>query len=145
MTSPGAQVSGPGALSQRTDVGGQPIRHMADPRYGEDKAFVEQQKGAPLADGPDAPPAPSMGGMGQASSSPEQPAMPRDVTPFGAPTERPDEPVTAGSPLGPGPGPNIGKPPVGPGQLSSALSQYFAADNTGILQDFAWQLSEMGI
>lgn len=37
------------------------------------------------------------------SGPPPGPAV--DVTPFGAPSMRPDEPVTAGNPLGPGVGP----------------------------------------
>lgn len=58
MTSP-AQVSGPGALSRRTDAGGQPIRSLPDPKYGEAQEFAQQQKAAPLAEAPGAPPGPA--------------------------------------------------------------------------------------
>ncbi len=39
-------VSGPGALSQRTD-GAQPIMRGEDMAYGESAAFQQQQQGAP--------------------------------------------------------------------------------------------------
>jgi hypothetical protein len=82
-----APVSGPGALSRRTDGGGagQPQQRLANAAYGEQKAFGEIQAGAEMAQSERAP-------------------MPQ-VTPLSAPTERPDEPVTAGAPMGPGPGP----------------------------------------
>ena len=81
-----APVSGPGALSRRTDGGGagQPQQRLANAAYGEQKAFGEIQAGASMAQS-------------------ERPPMPQ-VTPLSAPTERPDEPVTAGAPMGPGPG-----------------------------------------
>ena len=75
-----APVSGPGALSQRTD-GGTPTQGAAqlpNARYGEQRDFQAQQRGAPMA-----------GGGG-------------DLTPLDAPTARPGEPVTAGNPMGPG-------------------------------------------
>lgn len=80
-----APVSGPGALSQRTDGGPgdrQAMRELPDAAYGEQKANLEIQGGAPMA----AAPAPQ-------------------AIPLGAPSQRPDEPVTAGNPLGPGVGP----------------------------------------
>jgi hypothetical protein len=49
--------------------------------------------------------------MGGSTATPKQnagkpaPSGPPPLTPFGAPTAYPDEPVTAGSPVGPGPGP----------------------------------------
>lgn len=149
MTSP-AKVSGPGALSQRTD-GGQPLRHIADAKYGEDKANIAQQKAAPLAEAPSlmgtAGPGPTSGGRGgpavDASTGPAAP--PQAITPFSAPTQSPDQHVTTGGmPVGQAQ-PPPGAPNVQPGQLSQALAPYFAADDTGILADFAWKLSEMGI
>lgn len=79
-----AAVSGPGALSQRTD-GRQPTRELPDAKYGEAKEFREAQQGAPMA---------------------EEQRQPLTMPiPFGAPTQKPDEPVTAGVPVGEGPGP----------------------------------------
>lgn len=84
-----APVSGPGALSRRTDGGGagQPQQKLANAAYGEQKAFGEIQAGAQMARA-------------------QRPPMPQ-VTPIGAPTMRPDEPITAGAPVGPGPGPEV--------------------------------------
>lgn len=76
-----APVSGPGALSQRTD--GQPAMQLPDAAYGEQAEFQAIQGGAPMMDEPGmAPPVPLL-----------------------SPSERPDEPVTAGAAVGPGPGP----------------------------------------
>lgn len=90
-----APVSGPGALSARTDGGPgsqtQPLREIPGQPYGEGQALLEQQRAAPLP----------------ASGSPSSPVAgaagpPRAVpNPFG-PTERPNEPITAGMRLGPG-------------------------------------------
>lgn len=77
-----APVSGPGSLSRRTDGPGQPTRDLPSPAYGEGKEFADIQAGAKMAES----------------------RMP-SVTPLSAPTTRPDEPVTAGSPSGPGVGP----------------------------------------
>lgn len=79
-----APVSGPGALSRRTDGPGQPTRSLPNAAYGEQSDFEGMQTGARMAD-----------------SGRQMP----QVTPLGAPTQRPDEPVTAGSPSGPGVGP----------------------------------------
>lgn len=84
-------VSGPGRLSQRTDLTpqggdsrGQPVRAPSGQPYGDRQALVAQQQAAPL----------------QSSS---EPTAPRGLTGgvFG-PTERPGEPPTSGAPLGPG-------------------------------------------
>lgn len=83
-----APVSGPGALSQRTDG---PLR---GPVPG---ASAPAQGAATAPTGPD----------------------PSQVIPFGAPSMRPDEPITAGLPIGPGPGPAL--PP--PGQMNEATAE----------------------
>lgn len=96
MTQPGgyrppanpAPVSGPGRLSQRTDR--QPIAQLPDAAYGEQQTFRADQQAAPMAA------APGPQGVGPADLS--------QVVPFGAPTSRPGEPVTAGAASGPGPG-----------------------------------------
>ena len=75
-----APVSGPGALSQRTD----------GPLHG------------PV---PTPMPGPAPSGGGPAIPDPSQ------LTPFGAPTQRPDEPLSAGLSGGPGAGPSIIQPP----------------------------------
>ena len=79
-----AAVSGPGALSQRTD-GKQPVVRMPDVAHGEQKALTEQQQAAPLGGAPN-------------------PAAAQAANVF-APTNRPGEPITAGAPIGDGPNP----------------------------------------
>lgn len=86
-----APVSGPGALSRRTDGG--PIQGAkelaAGGKYGERKALREMQQSAPMQGNP----VPSV-------PTPSVPMEP--LTPLNAPTTRPDEPVTSGMPFGPG-------------------------------------------
>lgn len=93
-----APVSGPGALSQRTD-GKQPIRDLTGLPYGEGQAYHDLQASAPMEAAPPATPRPA---AGQTAA----PVMPMP-TPMGAPTQLPQQPLTAGSPFGPGPGPEV--------------------------------------
>lgn len=95
-----AAVSGPGALSQRTDTGPQAKRNLPDAAYGEQAEFQAAQSGAPMQGSGSAGQAGPMGG------GPAQGGTPIDVVPFGAPSTRPEEPVTAGAPAGAGPGPS---------------------------------------
>ncbi len=87
-----AAVSGPGALSARTDGGAgsrtQPIRAASGGNYGEHGALESQQQGAPLPDESGGPPSAAPAGAGAAPSG-GPPGM------FG-PTNRPTEPITAG-------------------------------------------------
>jgi len=88
-----APVSGPGALSRRTDGGPTQAAQgiPANGQYGERKAMQELQQSAPMQGNPiPSSPAPSI-------SAPRSP-----VTNLFAPTELPDEPITAGAPVGPG-------------------------------------------
>lgn len=90
-----APASGPGRLSQRTDGGpAQAMRDLPDAAYGEQAAMQETQAGAPMAMAEGALPPGSAPG----------PGAPVDVIPFGAPSSRPDEPITSGADMGPGPG-----------------------------------------
>lgn len=88
-----APVSGPGALSRRTDGG--PVQAgkemSSNGKYGERKELREMQQAAPMQGNtiPSAP-APTI-------ATPRQP-----VTNLFAPTQRPDEPITAGAPVGAG-------------------------------------------
>lgn len=108
-----APVSGPGALSQRTDRG-QPQRQVTGMPYGEAAAFQEQQTQAPMASDPGPTGGPQIPGH-------EAPMAPRQMpTPLSAPTERPNEPVTAGAAVGPGPNVLPG-PDLAAGQYQTAL------------------------
>lgn len=92
-------VSGPGALSRRTDGGPadkQPLRYVSGMAYGEGKQMMETQAAAPMSATPQT--TPSMPNMAGAAGQPVQ------VTPLGSPTGRPAEPVTSGADAGAGPG-----------------------------------------
>lgn len=117
-------VSGPGALSQRTD---QPIRQVTGLPYGAAGDLVAQQQGAPMAATPATPP----------------------VTPLHAPSERPQEPVTHGADAGPGADSSIltatpGLPATG-GAVSQAIARAAAADTSGQLQKLLLAAQQRGL
>lgn len=81
-----APVSGPGALSQRTDGGPadtQAAQYVSGLPYGEGQELMNIQQSAPMA----------------AASMP----APAPIVPLSAPSQRPQEPVTAGANAGLGP------------------------------------------
>jgi len=89
-----APVSGPGALSQRTDGGpadSQPIRDVPGGDYGDRKEMNQIQAGADMY-----------------QQSAPRPPMPTSLM---QPTQRPEDPITSGIVDGPGPGP---RQPVDP-------------------------------
>lgn len=92
-----APVSGPGAMSQRTDGGPtQAAMYMSGLPYGQGQAQMQQQTSAPMAGNPVAAAQVSADNVARA------PQMPPTVGMF-EPTQRPDEPITAGMDFGPGP------------------------------------------
>lgn len=87
----GRAVSGPGALSQRTDLTpqAQPSRVATGGPYGQRKTLEAQQAGAPLASNPPA-----------ASSLPSRPAaLPSTPNGIFGPTARPDQSGLTGASL----------------------------------------------
>jgi hypothetical protein len=89
-----APVSGPGALSKRTDGGpGQPVRAPSGGAYGDRQALEQMQQAAPLSASP-----------GGDVGAPQMADVGADVVGFDQPTQQPDVPVTAGADLGEGPG-----------------------------------------
>jgi hypothetical protein len=116
----GAPVSGPGRMSRRTDRSpSQKIRELPDAAYGEAQEFNDLQKQSPLANDPKAP------APGMQTGAPSGGGMPlSSVIPLSAPTQRPDEPVTAGVNGGPGPGPEA----LGPA-MSQRTAQYQSASD----------------
>lgn len=88
-----APVSGPGAMSQRTD-GGPAAQYVSGLPYGEGQAFYDLQTSAPMGSQSSTKPRTRKGG---------EPAR-GALVPLTAPTQRPDEALTTGNPLGPGPG-----------------------------------------
>ena len=90
---PLAGASGPGKFSKRTDM------RLPSESYGEGVETAALQSSAPLAKTPNVQPM-SRSAMGIAPSQ-------TPVTPLYAPTQRPDEPITAGIAMGEGPGPEV--------------------------------------
>lgn len=91
-----APVSGPGALSQRTDGGPadtQAAKYVSGLPYGEGQALMATQQAAPMAGS----------GMEQAVAAAMGMPASAPIVPLNAPSQRPDEPVTAGANAGPGP------------------------------------------
>lgn len=128
-----APVSGPGKLSRRTDGGPgskQSMREMTGGKYGENKALMEQQQGAPLAGSPTPNPQVSL-----SRSTATKPA----VTGLFAPTQRPEEPVTAGMPFGPGSNAagrvaNLNQQPTKNYELADALEPLLPYDRSGSIR-----------
>lgn len=92
-----APVSGPGALSKRTDGGPldgqtpktQAPKYMPDLGYGKGGENMANEQAAPLAGNP----------------TPDMPTpVMQPAVPFSAPTQRPMEPVTSGIDMGAGAG-----------------------------------------
>lgn len=83
----GKRTATPGkAYSQRTDLmpSAQPVRVQSGQEYGQRQAQEQAQRAVPL-------PGPT----------------PTPPVPLSAPSMKPTEPVTAGLPIGPGPGPEV--------------------------------------
>jgi hypothetical protein len=123
-----APVSGPGRLARRTDGGPQQTQaQMSGMGYGENADYMDIQSSAPMAVAPSVPSTRSRNGVptGQRATA----------TPLFSPTQRPDEPVTAGAPFGPGQGPSsVGTP--GTDSLASTLQKLLPYDQTGDIQRF---------
>jgi hypothetical protein len=116
-------VAGPGALSQRTDT--QAITTPTGLPYGEAGQLRSAQQAAPL------------------------PATPTpNVVDLGAPTQRPNEPVTHGADFGPGADSSILRqpgPPATGGALSQLIARAAAADTSGVLQQLLIQAQQRGL
>lgn len=120
-------VSGPGALSQRTDR--QPMRDVTGLPYGEGQAMRDMQRGAPM------------------SATPPTPTPP--LSALTDPTARPAQPITAGAAAGPGPGPEVlstGTPAQGGGgRISQALARAAASDPSGELAQLLVVAQQKGV
>lgn len=110
-----APVSGPGALSQRTDGGPtQGAKYVPGLPYGQGQQTYSNQVAAPMA------------------GNPFEGALGGPITPLTAPTERPDEPITSGMSFGAGPGPEVlPAPPTQRASLASTLQQLIQYDPSG--------------
>jgi hypothetical protein len=112
-------VSGPGKFSVRTDL-------PASENYGDRKAMAEQIAGAPTARTPDVRGLPTGQVQAAAQAAPQPP-----ITELYAPTQRPDEPITSGVAVGPGPGPEVMGYAGQSEKLSDILSQMLPYDTDG--------------
>ena len=112
-------VSGPGKFSVRTDL-------PASQNYGDRKAMAEQIAGAPTARTPDVRGLPTGQVQAAAQAAPQAP-----VTELFAPTQRPNEPITSGVAVGPGPGPEVMGYNGQSEKLSDILSQMLPYDTDG--------------
>lgn len=129
-----APVSGPGALSKRTDGGAidgmtppqtQAPKYMAGLGYGEG-GNMQQQSGAPMAGN-------------------DIPAMQAPIVPLFAPTQRPNEPITSGVDIGAGPGSeSLITPPMPQSDLRSTIAKAMQYDNSGNLELIYRQIADSG-
>jgi len=112
-------VSGPGKFSVRTDL-------PASQNYGDRKAMAEQIAVAPTARTPDVRGLPTGQVQAAAQAAPQPP-----ITELFAPTQRPNEPITSGVAVGPGPGPEVMGYNGQSEKLSDILSQMLPYDTDG--------------
>ncbi len=115
---PLAGASGPGPYAVRTDK-----LDMGSTSYGEGKETAAIKSGAPLAKTPDTRPTPA--------SVVRDAAMVEEVVPLFAPSQRPDEPITAGIAMGGGVGPEglmMAKQTM---KTSDTLAKMLPFDTTG--------------
>lgn len=131
-----APVSGPGKFAQRTDGGvNQPVRKMTGGEYGDNQELATLQGSAPMNASGRMP-------QGEMEQAPPPQASP---VPFDAPSGRPDEPVTAGNPFGPGAGPSPLGAPLSAARLSETLRSVAAANGDGSLDDLIVAMEEAGL
>lgn len=138
-----APVSGPGALSRRTDGGpAQVLSAAPDQPYGDAGQELNDQRTQPMGGQAPLPPMPNVPSSAQGFQMPAY-----QGGDFGAPSNRPGEPVTAGVPIGPGPGPssgpNVGAQPTG--QLTQMLQTMAASDMTGVLAPLYQAAAQYGV
>lgn len=123
-------------MSQRTDGGPtQAPRYMAGGAYGEGQALMGLQQAAPMAAAPTT----------QISNRAVMAANMAPITPINAPTQRPEEPLTAGMPFGAGPGPEalyMNKPTD---TLSNTLASIAQYDETGQVTELLNYLTSKGL
>lgn len=118
-----ANISATGGAGQS---GTQPARYISGLGYGEGQKTMEQQKAAPMA-GPATPMAPLPG-----------------IVPLTAPTERPNEPLTAGMDFGAGPGSEVLSLPR-ERSLSEILASMIDIDPTGDVQELYNYVASRGL
>lgn len=147
-----APISNPGALSARTD-GGQPVRVAPGGDYGDRQALERLQQSAPMSDSARVPvPGDHRMNVDGTPAMRQRMGMPMSDTPnqayqggpLNAPSTRPGEPVTHGSPLGAGAGPealsgSAPAPKANVGPMTQLLQSMAPGGATGALADLLRQ------
>ena len=118
MMNPLAGPAGPGKFSTRTDN-----LQMGSTAYGEGVETQAIKSGAPLSKTPDVRPARAGDVREAATQSP--------LTELYAPSQRQNEPITAGIDMGEGPGSNALMMSKSTVKLSDSLAQLLPYDTTG--------------
>jgi len=124
-----ANISAVGGAGQS---GTQPARYISGMPYGQGQETMTQQQSAPMA------------GPNQAEASSPLDAMMAPVTPLTAPTERPNEPLTAGMDFGAGPGSEALNLPR-ERSLSEILASMIDIDPTGDVQELYDYVTSRGL
>ena len=152
----GVRAGSPGsAYSNRSDLNANrslPVTSVPGQTYGAAQAQQNAQRMVPMAPpSVGLPPGPggAMGGGAPSPGAPPGPAgmPPGSLTPLDAPSERPNEPVTHGAALGPGPGPESlpqGAGAMGGGIMAALLNRAALASGSPALKALATQAVQQG-
>lgn len=124
---PRAGVSGPGKFSKRTDS-------LPSTSYGEGVETQAISSGAAKAKT-----------RGVADNVGGRPKKLPDAVPLFAPTQRPEEPITAGVDIGPGPGSSIMGAQGTPVKISDTIAKMIPYDPTGDTAALYEQLAARGL
>ena len=152
----GPRAGTPGtAYPNRSDLNSErslPVRTVPGQTYGAAEQQQNAQRMVPMA-APSIglPPAGAAGPMGagggaaSAAGAPPSSLPPGALTPLDAPSERPDEPVTHGAALGPGPGPDtLPGAAMTQGAMTSLLSRAALATGSAGLASLAAMAANQG-
>lgn len=124
-----APMSGPGALSQRTDGGpSQGAKYISGLPYGQGQETYNQQTAAPMA---------------AAEPAPAAPALPPMLS-LNDMTQRPDEPLTAGLDIGDGPGSEVMNLPNRSQSLVDTIRYLTQFDSSGDAELIYRTLTDQG-
>lgn len=124
----GRRSGAPGkSYANRSDLNtAMPVKAGPSQGYGQRAALERAQQQMPVA-APTPPPAPQA----------PPPVQRRPLTPLTAPTQRPDEPLTAGIASGPGPGPEVLGGPADPieAELRALYSRFPSEELRELIED----------
>jgi hypothetical protein len=130
-----AAVSGPGALSQRTDGGPtQGAKYMSGLPYGQGQENYSNQVAAPMAGN-------TMGASATGGSGLVQMEMPTELM---AATSRPNEAITSGIDFGDGPGSEVMNLPTTKEPISITMRKIAQFDPSGEAELIYSTLAEYG-